>query len=931
MAGEDLRNHTLLGWYYRYVGEPERMRDVYGYWLFLLGCICGLVGIATYLLEQALVPGDLAIREVAIISGAVGLPIALLGIVVLLPVRRRGIIASIVGGVIAFVGVGLFWWVYPHAWYVSTDYSAEVIAVYGTGITIMAAVAVLVPIITGEKGLFVEPELGIGRDQPPILVGKATEDAFFAIYETPVNDWTWRMVHRNAIAESQATAPTDTDARLLVEDARDIITGAGLLDLTTSSFRLYQTEDDQWRWSLVRQDGSVVAVSNETSPSRDDVETVVTFLSDHLPGADILEIHGAAFDVYQDEAERWRWRMVDDRRNVLAESPDGMRTESEASQRIEGFVDRFVQARVLALKQFGFELFETSDGWGWRVVTPTDETIVTSHRTAQDRQAAEAAAKQLADRIPDAPVVDSDTPGFELVPDGGPWTWRLRDETDDILLDAAERGDQAHVRDRAERAQSVLPTAEIIEYDEVDFEVYPEGDGWHWRLVSEDREVLAESVEPFEDREAVTESAENVKACVLAADLIEFEEAAFQQYESDGEWRWRLIDDDGQVLADSGEEYGSQEAVREGMTTLKEHAPDADVIEIETAAFEIYRTDGGEFAWRLIDEGGKLIAEGASLHPSRRAARDAVSYLTDHVGTTSVRAMENVIIQLFQTDDRWGGRLVDIDGTILATTRESTTTLDAAREVSEEIRDIASDAGIDVLGDVYIKLRNGSGWRWDVIEAPGDRLGSGERTYDAREQAMDDINTLTQSDVDAPVFVLDDGIIWSHADAEGEGWHWRLVGPDRTSFGVAGRSYPDLDGLLADVERIKTRAPDATEFEIDTVAFEIVRDEEVWSWRVLDEDETVLAVDPGSHVDRREVDVSIERAKDATEGASILKIDDPAFEFHEREDGWIWRLIDASGTPVAESIEAHETRQEAREQIRSAKEHGPEGETVVTW
>ena len=265
MSGESLRGRWLLQSYLRYVGEPERMRDVYGYWLFLLGCLAGLAGIIAYLVEQAFVPGDLVIRQGAIISAAFGLALALFGIVVLLPVRRNGLFASLAGMAIAILGIGLFAWAYPHSWYVSPDYSAEIIAVYGIGITVIAAVAILVPIVTGEKGLFVEPELGLGSDEPPILLGQATQDAFFAIYQRPNHLWTWRLIHREAIAEGDGAVRSDTDARLLVEDIQETIGAAGLLDLTTSSFRLYQTAENEWRWSLVRADGSVVAVELEDS------------------------------------------------------------------------------------------------------------------------------------------------------------------------------------------------------------------------------------------------------------------------------------------------------------------------------------------------------------------------------------------------------------------------------------------------------------------------------------------------------------------------------------------------------------------------------------------------------------------------------------------------------------------------------------------
>lgn len=933
MAGEDLRGRWFLQLYYRYVGEPERMRDVYGYWLFLFGSLGGLSAMALYLGEQAFVPGNLEIRQVAIIVGAAGLIIGLLGIVVLLPVRRNGIFASLLGALIAFGGIALFYWAYPHAWYVtSPDYSAHIIAVYGTGITIIATVAVLVPIITGEKGLLVEPELGIGRDQPPILLGEADRDAFFGVYERPTNDWAWRMIHREAIAEGQTAVRSDTDARLLVENAREAIGSAGLLDLTTASFRLYQTDEDEWRWSLVRQDGSVVAESADTASTRDAVESTVTYLSDHLPSAETLEIHGAAFDISRDDTDLWTWRLVDGERRSLARSHERSQTEEAAITSMETFVERLSDVRVLPLEQTGFELFETDDGWQWRCVTPRDEILVTSAETSDDRQAAEAAAKEASQAIADAPVVEYGSPGFELVPSDGRWSWRLRDEVDDLIADHAGEGtDRSTMRDLASRTRAVLPEADIVEFADIEFESFPEEEGWCWRLVAEDRELLAESVEEYSDDAAATEAAEDVKACMLAADLIEFDQAAFQQYESDGEWRWRLIDDGGQVLADSGEEYGSQEAVKAGMTTLKEHAPDAEVLEIETAAFEIYRGEDRDYRWRLIDEGGTLIAAGAGTYDSREAAREAVDHLTDHVAATNVRSMPNAVFQLYESGGRWAARLIDSDGTILAETRDPVTTRDAARESIEHMQMAGRDASIDTLGTITVKLQNGAGWRWELVEPDGTTVASGDRTYASREAAIEDVDMLVEDAGDAPMFTIDEGIVWAHADPESGQWEWRLVDADRTVLATGARSYESRDLLLEDVEVVRTRAPEAERFEIDTTAFELVAEDGWWHWRVLDEDERVLAVDPGTHPAREDAESAIGRARTAAERASIIKIDDPVFEFHQRGDGWVWRLLDATGQPIAESIETHENRQEAREEMLSVKEYGPDGETVVTW
>ncbi len=677
----------------------------------------------------------------------------------------------------------------------------------------------------------------------------------------------------------------------------------------------------------------MVAQSDGTAPSRDDIESTVTFLSEQLPTAETMEIHGAAFDIYRDDADRWRWRLIDDQRRQLAQSGGSVHTENEAVMATNTFSDRFVDARVLVLESIGIELFEAGPGWRWRIVSPTDETIVTSTGTFADRAAAETAAQAAADGVVGAPVLTYGRAGFEIVPTDEGWSWRLRAETDELI--ATHEGadlDEAAIGDRAARTRAVLEDAVIVEYDDVDCEVYPaDDDDWRWRLVSDERELLAESGEAFNDEAAARNGAESVKESILAADLIEFEEAAFQQYEIDEQWRWRLIDAEGQVLADSGEEYGSKEAVRDGMTTLKEHAPDADVLEIDAAAFEIYRNEDGQYTWRLIDEGGALIAHEAGGHDTRAGARDAVASLTAAVEATQVRTMDEAVFQLVNAGEEWTVRLIDVDGTVLGTTVDGETTRDGARERIERFRAEGTSASIDRFGPVTVKRRNGGSWQFELIEPDRTVVASGEQRYDSAEATETDIELLTEHASQAPMFTVDEGIVWASPDPVDGTWRWQLVGRDREILGVAARSTEDLDSLFEAVETIKSRVQAASQFEIETLALEIAGDDGGWYWRALDSDEAILAVAPGTHEHRDDVTVAMDRAREAAIDASILEIDDPAFEFHERDDGWVWRLLDATGTPLSESVEPHPTRQEAREEMLAAKEHGPDGEMVVTW
>jgi hypothetical protein len=58
--------------------------------------------------------------------------------------------------------------------------------------------------------------------------------------------------------------------------------------------------------------------------------------------------------------------------------------------------------------------------------------------------------------------------------------------------------------------------------------------------------------------------------------------ARFEVYtDAAGEHRWRLVHDNGNVLADSGEGYASRQKCRQGIESVKRNAPEADVIDVE--------------------------------------------------------------------------------------------------------------------------------------------------------------------------------------------------------------------------------------------------------------------------------------------------------------------------------------------------------------
>jgi hypothetical protein len=54
--------------------------------------------------------------------------------------------------------------------------------------------------------------------------------------------------------------------------------------------------------------------------------------------------------------------------------------------------------------------------------------------------------------------------------------------------------------------------------------------------------------------------------------------ATFEVFEdAEGKYRWRLKHDNGNIIADSGEGYANRTKAKQGIESVKQNAPDADV------------------------------------------------------------------------------------------------------------------------------------------------------------------------------------------------------------------------------------------------------------------------------------------------------------------------------------------------------------------
>ena len=58
--------------------------------------------------------------------------------------------------------------------------------------------------------------------------------------------------------------------------------------------------------------------------------------------------------------------------------------------------------------------------------------------------------------------------------------------------------------------------------------------------------------------------------------------ATFELFvDSADQWRWRLVHTNGNIIADSGEGYASRQKCKQGIESVKQNAPEAEIVEAE--------------------------------------------------------------------------------------------------------------------------------------------------------------------------------------------------------------------------------------------------------------------------------------------------------------------------------------------------------------
>jgi uncharacterized protein YegP (UPF0339 family) len=301
--------------------------------------------------------------------------------------------------------------------------------------------------------------------------------------------------------------------------------------------------------------------------------------------------------------------------------------------------------------------------------------------------------------------------------------------------------------------------------------------------------------------------------------------------------------------------------------------------------------------------------------------------LVDLSPDANVREMADPVFQVYDDEGDWFWRYVTVENETVADGTDPQSTRDDATDHVADVRAAAAGASVDVVESCGIELADDGAWSWRIFDTARDEVATGTREYERRESASADVELLRRHADTAPIFEIETAAVrLVHGD---EGYGWVLIDDERETYARSGLRYETRASVMDAIEELQDLAPDADAVNFDDAGFELFDDGDGWRWRLLDEEERAVATGATPYDTREEARDRVESVRDLVAGASVLEIDDPAFELHYQDDGWIWRLVDSDGNSLARSIEVYPTRGEAREAMQTLKDQAPEGHVTV--
>jgi len=111
-----------------------------------------------------------------------------------------------------------------------------------------------------------------------------------------------------------------------------------------ATFQLYEDSAEEYRWRLHHDNGNIIADSGEGYSSKQKAKQGLESVRRNAAGGHVVDQSrddevddgeagsNATFEIYQDAAENWRWRLRHDNGNIIADCGSGYSSKQKVKQ-----------------------------------------------------------------------------------------------------------------------------------------------------------------------------------------------------------------------------------------------------------------------------------------------------------------------------------------------------------------------------------------------------------------------------------------------------------------------------------------------------------------------------------------------------------------------------------------------------------------------
>jgi uncharacterized protein YegP (UPF0339 family) len=328
MATGDDRG-TLVSAYEDRIGAADTGDEAYGYWVFAIGFVVGVVGIGLFMGSESAT----TLREVSIVLASAGIALLVAGPVIRLPLQRTATYTTYLGLAMCAAAIVWFTVVFPVDWSTTTG-NRPVALLYAAGLAIIGIGGVFVPLLrptetrtgaaaaaSSQRVSELESELeSVHRERDELAqrveegtaaseqAGADAEAARTELREELESvrrerDELAQQVEADTVASEQASADAAAKQTELEAEAEALSAEIDSLQTSSAQFELYPDRAGEYRWRLRHRNGNIIASSGEGYTRKHNAQKGLQSVRRNALGATTVQPPAAAVEEPEETGE----------------------------------------------------------------------------------------------------------------------------------------------------------------------------------------------------------------------------------------------------------------------------------------------------------------------------------------------------------------------------------------------------------------------------------------------------------------------------------------------------------------------------------------------------------------------------------------------------------------------------------------------------